>query len=75
MQLFAGELTNQNREYYKVNDNKRYQLDFLCSADDSQIYLAFEPTTMTNRTRLYEWKHVLEILTRGCLVRILKLGG
>ena len=21
MQLFAGELTNQNREYYKVNDN------------------------------------------------------
>ena len=24
MQLFAGELTNQNREYYKVNDNKNY---------------------------------------------------
>ena len=24
MQLFAGELTNQNREYYKVNDNGRY---------------------------------------------------
>ena len=23
MQLFAGELTNQNREYYKVNDNKQ----------------------------------------------------
>ena len=23
MQLFAGELTNQNREYSKVNDNKR----------------------------------------------------
>ena len=21
MQLFAGELTNQNQEYYKVNDN------------------------------------------------------
>ena len=21
MQLFAGELTNQNREHYKVNDN------------------------------------------------------
>ena len=24
MQLFAGELTNQNREYYKVNDNNFY---------------------------------------------------
>ena len=24
MQLFAGELTNKNREYYKVNDNKNY---------------------------------------------------
>ena len=24
MQLFAGELTNQNREYYKVNDNGTY---------------------------------------------------
>ena len=24
MQLFAGELTNQNREYYKVNDNNAY---------------------------------------------------
>ena len=24
MQLFAGELTNQNREYYKVNDNNNY---------------------------------------------------
>ena len=24
MQLFAGELTNQNREYYKVNDNIKY---------------------------------------------------
>ena len=24
MQLFAGELTNQNREYYKVNDNMRH---------------------------------------------------
>ena len=24
MQLFAGELTNQNREYYKVNDNIIY---------------------------------------------------
>ena len=24
MQLFAGELTNQNREYYKVNDNLSY---------------------------------------------------
>ena len=24
MQLFAGELTNQNREYYKVNDNSNY---------------------------------------------------
>ena len=24
MQLFAGELTNQNREYYKVNDNINY---------------------------------------------------
>ena len=24
MQLFAGELTNQNREKYKVNDNKLY---------------------------------------------------
>ena len=24
MQLFAGELTNQNREYYKVNDNHDY---------------------------------------------------
>ena len=24
MQLFAGELTNQNQEYYKVNDNKPY---------------------------------------------------
>ena len=24
MQLFAGELTNQNREYYKVNDNVTY---------------------------------------------------
>ena len=24
MQLFAGELTNQNREYYKVNDNDIY---------------------------------------------------
>ena len=23
MQLFAGELSNQNREYYKVNDNKQ----------------------------------------------------
>ena len=23
MQLFAGELTNQNREYSKVNDNKQ----------------------------------------------------
>ena len=22
MQLFAGELTNQNREYYEVNDNE-----------------------------------------------------
>ena len=27
MQLFAGELTNQNREYYKVNDNKNYTED------------------------------------------------
>ena len=26
MQLFADELTNQNREYYKVNDNKPYFL-------------------------------------------------
>ena len=24
MQIFADELTNQNREYYKVNDNTRY---------------------------------------------------
>ena len=24
MQLFSGELTNQNREYYKVNDNYNY---------------------------------------------------
>ena len=24
VQLFAGELTNQNREYYKVNDNSLY---------------------------------------------------
>ena len=24
MQLFAGELTNQNREYYKVNDDNYY---------------------------------------------------
>ena len=24
MQLFAGELTNQNREYYEVNDNGNY---------------------------------------------------
>ena len=24
MQLFAGELTNQNREYYEVNDNSIY---------------------------------------------------
>ena len=24
MQLFADELTNQNREYYKVNDNAFY---------------------------------------------------
>ena len=24
MQLFAGELTKQNREYYKVNDNSSY---------------------------------------------------
>ena len=24
MQLFAGELTNQNQEYYKVNDNMSY---------------------------------------------------
>ena len=24
MQLFADELTNQNREYYKVNDNAYY---------------------------------------------------
>ena len=27
MQLFAGELTNQNREYYKVNDNKQELCD------------------------------------------------
>ena len=26
MQLFADELTNQNREYYKVNDNFTYLL-------------------------------------------------
>ena len=24
--LFAGELTNQNREYYKVNDNMNYYI-------------------------------------------------
>ena len=24
MQLFAGELTNQNREYYKVNDRTNF---------------------------------------------------
>ena len=24
MQLFADELTNQNREYYKVNDSRIY---------------------------------------------------
>ena len=33
MQLFAGELTNQNREYYKVNDNMRY----LCSTPILEI--------------------------------------
>ena len=27
MQLFADELTNQNREYYKVNGNNRYWYD------------------------------------------------
>ena len=26
IKLFAGELTNQNREYYKVNDNERYHV-------------------------------------------------
>ena len=32
MHLFAGELTNQNREYYKVNDNRIY----LHAIDQSQ---------------------------------------
>ena len=30
MQLFAGELTNQNREYYKVNDSVLYCIAFHC---------------------------------------------
>ena len=32
MQLFAGELTNQNREYYKVNDNNRYAANLIMKA-------------------------------------------
>ena len=33
MQLFAGELTNQNRKYYEVNDNIIYlqQSNILCT--------------------------------------------
>ena len=40
MQLFAGELTNQNREYYKVNDNCRY--DHVTSALRTIDWLSVE---------------------------------
>ena len=35
MQLFAGELTNQNQEYYKVNDKIYYLSSFKMHANIS----------------------------------------
>ena len=43
MQLFAGELTNQNREYYKVNDNIYYSLTRLTNIDSATTILIFLP--------------------------------
>ena len=40
MQLFAGELTNQNQEYYKVNDNIQY-LETVQNVNSLSIYINF----------------------------------
>ena len=44
MQLFAGELTNQNREYYKVNDKYMY-----CSTYCSEILISILYIKNTNK--------------------------
>ena len=38
MQLFAGELTNQNREYYKVNDKYVYTVRLIYCTKDYTVY-------------------------------------
>ena len=47
MQLFAGELTNQNREYYKVNGNKQIMTA-------RPILAKFPNITSTINPKLYE---------------------
>ena len=41
MQLFAGELTNQNQEYYKVNDKQYYAMFKITKCEDCVVYLQF----------------------------------
>ena len=38
MQLFAGELTNQNREYYKVNDKYVYTVRLTYCTKEYTVY-------------------------------------
>ena len=52
MQLFAGELTNQNREYYKVNDNEYYLMGDL-NCDLSSKELDHNSTKLMNIADLY----------------------
>ena len=69
MQLFPGELTNQNREYYKVNDNIKYLkslkvfrvghpniASLVRHVDELKVYLEKEPFDVLsiNETRLDE---------------------
>ena len=58
MQLFAGELTNQNREYYKVNDNEYYLMGDL-NCDLSSKELDHNSTKLMNIADLYNLHQVI----------------
>ena len=58
MQLFAGELTNQNREYYKVNDNEYYLMGDL-NCDLSSKELDHNSTKLMNIAHLYNLHQVI----------------
>ena len=70
MQLFAGELTNQNREYYQVNDNRRY---WVILSDVKQYRLYYMGISQEYSNMVLAWDTMITVRTvYHCCVSLLK---